>query len=225
MSQIRVDDEIIVRIPTMYYEERYFEWVQANRDHLAKWLPFAAAAKTRAEVRMWLERRTSPEELESRIGGLIYWQGELVEAANLKGVGSSDNAGELGFSLSESAQGNGIATRVCWKLIDIAFAEKDIHRVMIRGARENHRSRAIAERLGFTFEGFQREAAFLQGEYQDLAVYPCWRRSGQCSQRNLASCSPRLTRGFLAQSSFPKTNSVRRLHDFSFSASSDSSRD
>ena len=92
-------------------------------------------------------------------------------AANLKGVGSPDNAGEMGFSLSESTQGSGIATRVCRKMIDIAFAEKCIHRVMIRGARANHRSRAIAERLGFTFEGFQREAAFLHGEYYDLAVY------------------------------------------------------
>jgi len=94
-----------------------------------------------------------------------------VGAANLKGVGSPDNAGEMGFSLSESTQGGGIATRVCRKMIDIAFAEKCIHRVMIRGARANHRSRAIAERLGFTFEGFQREAAFLHGEYYDLAVY------------------------------------------------------
>ena len=81
MSQIRVDDEIIVRSLTMDDEEPYFEWVQANRDHLAKWLPFAAAAKTRAEVRGWLERRTSPEELELRIGGLIYWQGEYQDLA------------------------------------------------------------------------------------------------------------------------------------------------
>ncbi|NQW17826.1 MAG: GNAT family N-acetyltransferase [Chloroflexi bacterium] len=169
--EIRVGDEIVVRTLTMDDEATYFQWLKANRDHLARWLPFAATARSRSDVRMWLEQRTSPEELESRIGGLVYHQGELVGTANLKGIGSQDNAGELGYSLSESAQGKGIATRVCRKLIDIAFTEKEIHRVMIRGARGNRRSRAIPERLGFTFEGFQREAAFLQGNYHDLAVY------------------------------------------------------
>jgi ribosomal-protein-serine acetyltransferase len=155
----------------MDVEEPYFEWVEANRDHLAKWLPFAAAANLRAEVRTWLERRTSPEELASRIGGLIYYRDVLVGGASLGGVGSPDNAGEMGYSLSESAQGNGIVTRVCRKLIEIGFAEKGMHRVMIRGAQDNHRSRAIAERLGFTLEGFQREAVFVEGKYHDLAVY------------------------------------------------------
>ncbi|MBI4220372.1 MAG: GNAT family N-acetyltransferase, partial [Chloroflexi bacterium] len=36
---------------------------------------------------------------------------------------------------------------------------------------DNIRSRAIPERLGFTFEGVQRQAALVNGKYQDLAIY------------------------------------------------------
>jgi ribosomal-protein-serine acetyltransferase len=171
VTEIQVDDEIFLRPVNLDDEEVYFKWLEANRGHLARWLPFAATAQSRDDVKVWLEQRTSNEEAASRIGGFVFYRDEFVGTANLKGVGSPDNAGELGYALSEGAQGKGIIIRACRTIIDIAFAEKEIHRVMVRGARGNQRSRAIPERLGFTFEGFQREAAYLQGEYHDLAVY------------------------------------------------------
>jgi len=186
VREIKVDDEIFLRPVNVDDEEAYFKWLEANRGHLARWLPFAATAQSRDDVKAWLEQRSSDEETASRIGGLVFYRDELVGTANLKGVGSPDKAGELGYALSEGSQGKGIIIRACRTIIDIAFAEKEIHRVMVRGSRENHRSRAIAERLGFTFEGFQREAAYLQANIRIWLSTPCWRRSGK-TPRNAAN--------------------------------------
>ena len=47
----------------------------------------------------------------------------------------------------------------------------NLNRLMIRASIDNLRSRSLAERLGFTQEGVQREAYLLYGKYHDLAVY------------------------------------------------------
>ena len=56
-------------------------------------------------------------------------------------------------------------------MFDVAFAELGMHRVELLAATDNERSRAIAERLGMTFEGVRREAEELARGFVDLAMY------------------------------------------------------
>ena len=62
-------------------------------------------------------------------------------------------------------------TRAVRTLVDHAFGVWDLHRVEIQAAVNNHRSRAIPERLGFREEGVLREAERIGDRWNDLAVY------------------------------------------------------
>ena len=56
-------------------------------------------------------------------------------------------------------------------LIDIGFDEFGLHRIEIRAGLENTRSRAVPERLRFTYEGSEREGSRGSRGSYDLAVY------------------------------------------------------
>ncbi|WP_299281576.1 GNAT family N-acetyltransferase [uncultured Tateyamaria sp.] len=73
---------------------------------------------------------------------------------------------ELGISLARETQGRGHATRATTLAIAHMFAETPIDRIKIWADVRNTASRALAERLGFEFTGFEvtdgvEEAAFV----------------------------------------------------------------
>jgi ribosomal-protein-serine acetyltransferase len=56
-------------------------------------------------------------------------------------------------------------------LVDHALSVWQLNRVEIRAATENHRSRAIPERLGFRQQGTLRRSELVNGRYLDQVVY------------------------------------------------------
>ena len=84
--------------------------------------------------------------------------------------------GELGYWVSEQFQGKGIVTRSCQQLLKYAFTHLGLNRIVLRfkhvsDDNENGRSRRVAERLGFTQEGVQRQGGVARGEFMDMVVY------------------------------------------------------
>jgi ribosomal-protein-serine acetyltransferase len=70
-------------------------------------------------------------------------------------------------------------TQAVRAMLDETLDAWGLHRVEIRATVENERSRALIERVGFTFEGVAREAFRLGDAFRDDAVYsmlaPEWR--------------------------------------------------
>ena len=67
-------------------------------------------------------------------------------------------------------------TRAVRCMLDVAFGAAGLHRVVIRCAVENVRSRRVAERLGFRVEGLLREAQWVGGRFLDQHLYALLRR-------------------------------------------------
>jgi ribosomal-protein-serine acetyltransferase len=67
----------------------------------------------------------------------------------------------------------------CRAVIAHGFGALGLHRVSIRCAVENRRSRAIPERLGFTFEGVARGSEWLYDHFVDHAIYGLLRTDPQ----------------------------------------------
>jgi RimJ/RimL family protein N-acetyltransferase len=81
---------------------------------------------------------------------------------------------EVGFWLMDSARGSGIATEATRLIVDWTFANLEIHRVeliTLPSLSEVNRTIALAERLGFTYEGRMRERNFERGKRLDTLMY------------------------------------------------------
>ena len=77
-----------------------------------------------------------------------------------------------GYWVRKSAQGRGIATETANAMVRYAFGALGMRRVGLTHSSGNQASRRIAEKLGFTFEGIQREANMLPGgKYADRYCY------------------------------------------------------
>jgi ribosomal-protein-serine acetyltransferase len=78
---------------------------------------------------------------------------------------------DVGYWITKAREGRGDASTATRHLVEWLFAMRDMYRITIRAALENVRSRAVAERLGFSYEGVLRGSLLLQGEHMDAALY------------------------------------------------------
>ncbi len=167
----RLDDDRWLRIPEESDAEELYELTVANREMLAEWMPWAAGATAETTAEFIRSRRL---ELVSNRGfsALIVERDRIVGTVGFPHVNRDDRSCEIGYWLGRPAQGRGTVTLAVRALIDHAFGAWKLHRVMIQAGVGNARSRAVAERLGFTLEGVLRQAErYPDGRYIDLAVY------------------------------------------------------
>jgi ribosomal-protein-serine acetyltransferase len=101
----------------------------------------------------------------------VWEQGILAGTVRYHEIDWSNKSTELGYSVGGAFEGRGLITKTCRVLIDYAFEELGLNRIAISCAVENQKSRAVAERLGFTQEGILRQSEWLQDRFTDMAVY------------------------------------------------------
>lgn len=65
----------------------------------------------------------------------------------------SENEAELGYVIDEQYLRQGLASKLCKKIIEYGFEELDLNRILIRIEKENEVSIHLAEKLGFSFMG------------------------------------------------------------------------
>lgn len=145
--------------------------IEADRPRLARYLPWASE-QTLPETRAFIERRglgalVAADGLE--LG--LWWRGALRGMVGIHSVRQTPKRGSLGYWLAPEAEGNGLVTRALRTLIDKGFRDLGFARLDIRAEPENARSRAVAEHLGFRFEGVLPVSAGARERFVDHAVY------------------------------------------------------
>lgn len=144
--------------------------IEANRELLARWLPWAA--EQAFEDTLDFIRRTREQVAGSDGFQLAIVCGE--EIAGVVGYREVDwerRSTSLGYWLGAERQGRGTMTEAVRALVDHAVSGWRLDRVEIRAAVENRRSRAIPERLGFRLERTLPEAEVVEGRRFDTALY------------------------------------------------------
>ena len=167
---LELGDDAFVRTFTLDDAGTLFDLVDAERERLRRWFPWVDPTRTVDDQRAWVERSLASEH-DHEANGIWLTGGELAGTIGMS-VNPLENGGEIGYWVAAAHEGRGLVTRGTAAMLDLAFDRLGLHRVQIRAAVHNDRSRAVAERLGFAHEGVLREQGLTgTGDYLDMAVY------------------------------------------------------
>lgn len=146
--------DLVIRSVEEGERERVRQYYLDNQDHLAPWEPrrlpdFVPDCSVRPDsLRLFLFPRKGE-------------QGPVVGTIHLSQIVRGPlQACYLGFSLDFRYQGRGWMAQALTRVLDYAFSELGLHRVMANYQPENLRSQRVLERVGFQVEG--RAAAYLE---------------------------------------------------------------
>jgi ribosomal-protein-serine acetyltransferase len=170
MQPLAIREGAVLRPYTVEDAAELAAVVAENREHLARWLPWAATCGHQDSVD-YIAKTHAQLEAKDGFEGAIVVAGELVGGAGFHAVDRLNRSTSIGYWLAAGALGSGLMTATVRALLDHAFHVWDLHRVVIEAVVDNSRSRAIPERLGFTEEGVLRQAKLVGGRYEDAALY------------------------------------------------------
>ncbi len=148
-----------------------FALTDRNRKHLREWLPWLDLAKTEAETARFMVDVQQQMLRNEGLQLVIRVENRAAGVIGLHRIDRFHKNTSIGYWLAEEFQGRGLMTRSCRALVDYVFEKMDLHRVEIRCAAQNRKSRAIPVRLGFREEGILRQSEWLYDHFVDLVVY------------------------------------------------------
>ena len=148
----------------------YFALVERNLPRLARWEPWANEPQTPAGVRVFLAWQAQGFNAGTLVPLLMRLDGQLVGSCSAR-IEAADATAEIGYWVDAAQEGKGVAAASVEALVGYLLGRGDIARVQARTAVDNTRSRALLNRLGFSFEGVLRGSQRLAGRHVDMAMY------------------------------------------------------
>jgi ribosomal-protein-serine acetyltransferase len=161
-----------LRLPEESDAQELYDVIDANREHLLPWMPWAPAHHGAEDVLPFI--RLTRRQIADNDGlqtVIVDPNGRIVGMVGVHGVDWRNGSTSIGYWISGDEQGRGTMTAAVRAYVDHAFATWKLNRVTIEAAIGNARSRAIPERLGFREEGTLREAELVGEQRHDSVLY------------------------------------------------------
>jgi ribosomal-protein-serine acetyltransferase len=167
MFRYKLDEQSEIRMLEERHAETLFSLVEQNRErHLEIPQLFSLG-----EAREAIKRDLALFAESKGLGVGIWHREEFAGAVRYHEIDRENRSTEFGYWLGASFEGKGLITKVCRVMIAHAFDELKLNRIVIICDTENPKSRAVAERLGFTQEGVLRQSELLKDRFIDQAIY------------------------------------------------------
>jgi ribosomal-protein-serine acetyltransferase len=174
----RFDDNSELRLLERHHASDLFGVIDQNREYLARWLGWVDGSRSSADVDAFIASALQQLARGAGIHCGIFVGGQVVGSVGCHEIDARNRKTSAGFWIAEHLQGRGLATLSVDALVRYAFLEWGLHRMEIRCALDNQRSRALALRLGFEEEGIRKQYEWATNGFRDLVVYagfaPTW---------------------------------------------------
>lgn len=171
MEKLTIDDNTFLEKLNLSHVETIFLAIDQNRVFLRKWLPFVDFTQKLADTERFIRSVTSKITSNRDDVYVIWYKYEFAGLIGFKDIDRVNDKIEIGYWLVKKMTGKGLATEATRKMINLAFRNMDMNRVVIRCGVGNDKSSAIPRRLGFSFEGIERNGERHNQSYIDLEVF------------------------------------------------------
>ena len=169
---IKVGDNLELRQVQYTDSDDIFNTIDTEREYLQKWLPFVEYTQKLEDTQDYLKSVIEAPEQQFEYIFTIRKDNKFAGLIGFKCTDRLNKKTEIGYWLSEKSQGQGLVTKSVEKLCNFAFEELDINRIQIKCAVGNKSSINIPRKLGFYFEGIERDGELLTGNiFADLEIY------------------------------------------------------
>jgi ribosomal-protein-serine acetyltransferase len=171
MRKIKADEEIVLREISLSTAQLIFDSIDRSRNHLREWLPFVDSTKSVTDTRNFIKSVLASSCPKKDMIFEIWYLKQFAGLIGFKEIDLANRKAEIGYWLDANMTGKGIMIRSCKELINYAFQELDLNRVMIKVAVGNTKSQAIPKNTGLRMEGIEREGELIYDNYLDLEVF------------------------------------------------------
>jgi ribosomal-protein-serine acetyltransferase len=170
ITELIVNSEITLNILNLADSQTIFEAIDQNRYHLRKWLPFVDMTRSENDTHSFI--KSIVDDVERRQEVFTIWhKKEFCGLVGLKDIDYLNRKIEIGYWLIEKMTGKGIIVESVEKMIQFIFETLEMNRIQIKCGVGNFKSSRIPKKLGFRFEGIERQGERHHFNYIDLEVY------------------------------------------------------
>ncbi|MDX8341612.1 GNAT family protein [Draconibacterium sp. IB214405] len=170
MEHIRVNPKIRLELINLSMAGIIFQTIDRDREFLKKWLPFVNYTNQLEDTEAFISSITRSGN-KSDLVYTIWYNEEFAGLIGFKDTDWVNRKTELGYWLAEKMQGKGIISASVEKLVRFAFQKQKMNRVQIKVAEENLPSEKIPKKLGFVYEGTERQGEHHASGYVNLKIY------------------------------------------------------
>ena len=169
-----VGERVLIRRPRQEDAQALWEAVDASRGHIGRWMAWTRFYASVQDAHAYIARVEATWDPHGERQMLIFDRENqhLLGGIGLHALPRSVRAFEIGYWLTQDAQGHGYVREAAQLVTRLAFGPLNASRVAIRVEPRNVRSRRVAENLGFQIEGIARKAGIgPEGEPVDLVMH------------------------------------------------------
>ncbi len=171
MFRLPVDGSLDLALLEPRHAGMLFALIDENRAHLRRWLPWVDATRGVADSAAFLQLTLEQFARTQSLNVGILSHGALAGMIGYHAIDWHNRRTGIGYWLAQRFEGKGLMTRATRCLTAHGFVALGLHRLEIRAATDNARSRAVAERAGYVSEGVCRGAEWVHDRFVDHAVY------------------------------------------------------
>lgn len=143
---------------------RFVKWFNDPevREHLSIYRPLSLA-----QEEVWFKQHAQLNPAD-HVFAIETHEGVHIGNIGLHNINWKDRSTELGIVIGEKSHwSQGYGSDAITTLLQYAFGELNLHRVVLRVDADNPRAIRCYEKCGFRHEGTLRDAVFTQGKYKD----------------------------------------------------------